>query len=103
MMELGISRQIRKGDDQLAGDVKMASLEGHFPDKTDTSFHTCVVRSHARGDEKMGSRRNRVSGKKKTILQEVADLSQNLPSESNDSLTDEKVPENYLLEFSLDS
>ncbi|GFY36679.1 hypothetical protein TNCV_2566421 [Trichonephila clavipes] len=47
------------------------------------------------------------SKKKKLSLQEALDLLQNLPSESNDALTDdssdEDVPANYLLEFSLNS
>ncbi|GFX78594.1 hypothetical protein TNCV_30341 [Trichonephila clavipes] len=45
--------------------------------------------------------------KKKLSLQEALDLLQNLPSETSDVLmddfSDEKVPANYLLEFSLDS
>ncbi|GFV00283.1 hypothetical protein TNCV_2117371 [Trichonephila clavipes] len=48
-----------------------------------------------------------ISGKKKLCLREALDLLQNLLSEINDVLTDdfsdEKVPANYLLEFSLDS
>ncbi|GFT08008.1 hypothetical protein TNCV_2589341 [Trichonephila clavipes] len=49
----------------------------------------------------------RMSGKKKLCLQEALDLLQNLLSEVNDVLSDdfsnEEVPGNYLLEFSLDS
>ncbi|GFY27238.1 hypothetical protein TNCV_2068591 [Trichonephila clavipes] len=45
--------------------------------------------------------------KKKLSLQEALDLLQNLPSEISDVLTDdfsdEEVPANYLLKFSLDS
>ncbi|GFW77335.1 hypothetical protein TNCV_924511 [Trichonephila clavipes] len=44
-----------------------------------------------------------MSEKKKLSLQEVLDLLQNLPSESSDVLTDvssDKVPANYLMEFS---
>ncbi|GFS56266.1 hypothetical protein TNCV_2769381 [Trichonephila clavipes] len=49
----------------------------------------------------------RKSGKKKLSLQEALDLLQNLPSEINDvhtdDFSDEEVPANNLLEFSLDS
>ncbi|GFV08463.1 hypothetical protein TNCV_2936791 [Trichonephila clavipes] len=49
----------------------------------------------------------RASGKKQLSLQEVLDLLQNMPYESSDALTDdssdEEVPANDLLEFSLDS
>ncbi|GFX30544.1 hypothetical protein TNCV_3461951 [Trichonephila clavipes] len=53
-------------------------------------------------------RDSHVSRKKKPpSLQEALDLLQNLPSESNDALTDdssdEDVPTNYLLKFSLNS
>ncbi|GFT55005.1 hypothetical protein TNCV_2325191 [Trichonephila clavipes] len=46
----------------------------------------------------------RMSGKKKSCLQETLDLLQNLLSEINDVLTDDfsdEVPANYLLEFSI--
>ncbi|GFY36083.1 hypothetical protein TNCV_4844551 [Trichonephila clavipes] len=49
----------------------------------------------------------RVFGKKKFNHQDTLDLLQNLPSESSDAPTDdssdEEIPANYLLEFSLDS
>ncbi|GFU54484.1 hypothetical protein TNCV_3024601 [Trichonephila clavipes] len=49
----------------------------------------------------------RMSGKKKLCLLEALDLFQNPLSEIKSALTDafsaEEVPENYLLEFSLDS
>ncbi|GFW02110.1 hypothetical protein TNCV_4854501 [Trichonephila clavipes] len=34
MIKLGISYQIPKGDDHLTVDVKITSLQGHFPDKS---------------------------------------------------------------------
>ncbi|GFW51612.1 hypothetical protein TNCV_4212881 [Trichonephila clavipes] len=49
----------------------------------------------------------RISGKRNSGSLEALDLLQNLLSEINDVLTDdlsdEEVPANYLLEFSLDS
>ncbi|GFX51530.1 hypothetical protein TNCV_5012341 [Trichonephila clavipes] len=57
--------------------------------------------------ESLQSTLPRLSGKKKLSLQRALDLFQNLLSEISDALTDDssddQVPSNNLLEFSLDS
>ncbi|GFT54006.1 hypothetical protein TNCV_153671 [Trichonephila clavipes] len=54
MMELGIFHQIHKGDDQLAGNVKMTSLEGHFPDKSSEPFYIGVMGKLGEGGASLG-------------------------------------------------
>ncbi|GFU00674.1 hypothetical protein TNCV_4818381 [Trichonephila clavipes] len=62
--------------------------------------------AHSKNFAKIPDFRLRVSGKRKIILQKALNLSQNLLSESSHALTDnssdEEVPANYLLKFSLD-